>query len=198
MIGALLMTLLIFGGTAFRVWQVARADDRRPVDVVIVLGAAQYNGEPSPVLKARLQQALRLYQDGLMQHVITVGGRQAGDQYTEAQAGRMWLAKNGIPASHVVDVDTGSDTFNSMQAVAKLADQRGWHTALIVTDPWHSFRARTMANDVGLETWSSPTHSGPIVQTRAIQEQYIFWETIKTVYYRLTHSAADTSVGALD
>ncbi len=190
-LGALLVALLVGGGTAFRVWQVARADERRPVDMVVVLGAAQYHGKPSDVLEARLKQALELYREGMTDHIVTVGGRQTGDKYTEAQAGKKWLVEEGVPADRITDVDVGSDTLGSVRAVAALAGQHGWSSALIVSDPWHSLRARTMANDFGLETWASPTRSGPIVQTREIQFQYIFRETGALLYYRLTHAPAE-------
>lgn len=190
-IGALLVALLVGGGTAFRVWQVARTDDRRPVDMVVVLGAAQYHGEPSDVLRARLEQALDLYESGLTRQIVTVGGRQSGDVYTEAQAGREWLVEQGVPEQRVLDVDTGSDTLGSMSAVARLAGAHGWDSTLIVSDPWHSLRARTMAGDFGLEAWASPTRSGPVVQTRAAQSYYIGRETAALLYYRLTHSPVE-------
>lgn len=192
-LGAVLMVLLVVGGTGFRVWQVARADDRQPVDIVIVLGAAQYHGRPTPVLEARLKQALELYRQKLTQHIVTVGGKQTGDTFTEAQAGKAWLVKNGVPANRVIDIDVGTDTLGSVRAVADMATKRGWQTALIVSDPWHSLRATTMANDFGLETWASPTHSGPTVQTREFQMQYIVRETGALLYYRLTHSPAEVS-----
>jgi vancomycin permeability regulator SanA len=191
--GAVLVALLVVGGTAFRVWEVARDDDRRPVDMVIVLGAAQYHGKPTPVLEARLEQALELYQQRMARHIVTVGGRQSGDKFTEAEAGRKWLVENGVPAQRIEDVTVGTDTLGSVQAVANLANQRGWHSALIVSDPWHSLRATTMANDSGLDTWASPTRSGPIVQTREIQLQYILRETGALLYYRLTHAPAETA-----
>ncbi|GAA4613783.1 YdcF family protein [Saccharopolyspora hordei] len=190
-VGALLLVLLVIGGTAFRVWQVARVDDRRPVDIVVVLGAAQYHGKPSDVLEARLNQALKLYRAGLADHVVTVGGRQTGDAYTEAQAGGKWLSAKGVPADRVVEVSEGEDTLGSMRAVAQLAAQRGWDSALIVSDPWHSLRARTMANDFGLRAWASPARSGPIVQTREVQFRYIVRETGALLYYRLTHAPAE-------
>ncbi|MCI2420936.1 YdcF family protein [Saccharopolyspora sp. K220] len=190
-VGALLVGLLVVGGTAFRVWQVARADDRRPVDIVVVLGAAQYHGKPSDVLLARLEQALELYQDGLTKYIVTVGGRLPGDAYTEAEASKKWLSGKGVPADQIVDVDVGSDTLGSMAAVAQLSEQRGWSSALIVSDPWHSLRARTMANDLGLQSWASPARSGPVVQTREVQFRYIIRETGALLYYRLTHASAE-------
>jgi uncharacterized SAM-binding protein YcdF (DUF218 family) len=191
--GVVLVALLVVGGTAFRVWQVARSDDRRPVDFVVVLGAAQYHGKPSEVLEARLDQALDLYQHGMARYVVTVGGRRSGDAYTEAEAGKKWLVDNDVPADRIMDVDIGSDTLGSMQAVGALAKERGWRSVLIVSDPWHSLRARTMANDFGLDAGASPTRSGPIVQTREIQFQYIIRETGALLYYRLTHAPAENA-----
>lgn len=189
-LGVVLVGALILGGTFFRVWDVARGDTRRPVDMVLVLGAAQYDGKPSAALRARLEQTLDLYQRHLTKHVVTVGGRKSGDEYTEAQAGRKWLLQRGVPPDRVTNLDVGSDTLGSVRAAAGLAHQRGWHTALIVTDPWHSLRARTMATDAGLKSWASPTRSGPMVQTRETQFEQIYREGGALLYYRLTHAPA--------
>lgn len=192
------MALLVGAGTAFRVWQVARDDDRRPVDMVVVLGAAQYDGRPSDVLQARLEQALELYHEHLSQHIVTVGGKEPGDVFTEAEAGKRWLVDKGVPPGNVVEANVGRDTLRSMQAVAAVGAQNGWHTALVVSDPWHSLRAMTMADDSGLRTWSSPTHYGPIVQTRSIQWAYIVRETGALLYYRLTHAPDEFTAASLD
>jgi uncharacterized SAM-binding protein YcdF (DUF218 family) len=192
LLGTVLMVLIIVGGTAFRVWQVARVDGDRPVDAVVVLGAAQYDGEPSPVLAARLKHALALYQDGMAPRIVTVGGKQAGDLYTEAEAGRRYLIARGVPADAIDMVDEGTDTLGSLKSVATRAGQEGWSSALVVSDPWHSLRARTMARDAGLDAWTSPTRSGPVVQTRETQARYIFRETGALLYYRLTHASVET------
>ncbi|MCP2165199.1 YdcF family protein [Goodfellowiella coeruleoviolacea] len=196
--GAVLIGVLVVGGTAFRVWQVARIDDRDHADMAVVLGAAQYNGVPSEVLKARLQHAKRLYETGVVSYVLTTGGRQAGDTYTEGESGRRWLVDNGVPAERVVPIGEGSDTLGTMRAVAEVAKNRKWTTAVIVSDPWHSLRARTMANDAGLTASVSPTRSGPVVQTRETQFNYIVRETGALLYYRLTRASAgnfNTNIG---
>ena len=192
-----LVALLVVAGTGFRVWQVARADDRRPVDMAVVLGAAQYHGEPSDVLEARLRQSLELYETGMVRHIVTVGGRRSGDAYTEAEAGTNWLAEHGVPEEKLVSVNEGADTLRSMKAVAAVAERRDWDKDLIVSDPWHSLRARTMASDFGLEAWTSPTRTGPMVQTRATQVHYIFRETAALLYYRLTHASSQLSGNGL-
>lgn len=190
-LGVVLVGALVVGGTGFRVWQVARDDDRGTADVVLVLGAAQYAGTPSKVLEARLDHARDLYEEGVAPYIVTTGGNQPGDTYTEADAGVRWLTENGVPEDRVIAVGKGNDTLGSLKAAAEVVKDRGWHSAVIVSDPWHSLRARTMAADVGLEAWTSPTHSGPIVQTRQTQIRYILYETAALLYYRATRAPAD-------
>lgn len=187
----MVIVLLVVGGTAFRVWQVARIDDREPADVIVVLGAAQYNGTPSAVFRARLAHAKDLYDAGVARYVITTGGSRSGDVYTEAESGARWLTDRGVDPSATIPVGTGRDTLGSLQAVAEEVLGRGMSTAVVVSDPWHSLRARTMANDLGLEAWTSPTHTGPIVQTRETQLRYIYRETGALLYYRLSKAPAD-------
>jgi uncharacterized SAM-binding protein YcdF (DUF218 family) len=97
----------------------------------------------------------------------------------------------------VVAVGEGSDTLGSLRAVAVEAERRGWHSALLVSDPWHSLRARTMARDDGIEAWTSPTHSGPVVRTRETQVRYIIRETAALLFYRLTHASVETEGSGL-
>ena len=197
LVGAMIVAALLVGGTALRVWYVARADDRRPVDAVVVLGAAQYDGEPSSVFAARLRHAEALYEDGLAPKIVTVGGSRAGDAYTEAEAGRRYLIGRGVPASAVVAVGEGTDTLGSLRAVDVRAQKDGWNSALVVSDPWHSLRARTMARDSGLSAWTSPTRSGPVVQTRETQARYIVRETAALLYYTITRAPVETETTGL-
>ncbi|WP_184812309.1 YdcF family protein [Actinophytocola algeriensis] len=190
-LGVFLVGLLVVGGTSFRVWQVARGDDRTPADVVLVLGAAQYAGTPSKVLEARLRHAKELYDEGVAPYIVTTGGNQPGDTYTEATAGVRWLTGQGVPEDHVIAVGEGNDTLGSIEAAAEKIHEHGWKSVVIVSDPWHSLRARTMASDAGLDAWTSPTHSGPIVQTRETQIRYILYETAALLYYRATNAPAE-------
>ncbi|MFI5610405.1 YdcF family protein [Amycolatopsis sp. NPDC051903] len=189
--GLVLVVLALVGGTAFRVWQVARDNDRTPADVIVVLGAAQYNGKPSDIFSARLEKARQLYAAGVAKTVVTAGGKKEADNYTEAAAGARWLTQHGVPRSATLAVGEGSDTLRSLRAVAEQVQARGWHTVVLVSDPWHSYRARTMSEDLGLDAWVAPTHSGPIVQERSTQVRYIVRETGALLFYELTKSPAD-------
>lgn len=196
-LGSLVIGALVVGGTAFRVWQVAREDDRTHADMAVVLGAAQYNGVPSDVLEARLEHARRLYEQGVVGYIATTGGRQPGDNFTEGQAGRIWLEEHDVPADRILEVGEGTDTLGSIRAVAAAAREKSLRTAVIVSDPWHSLRARTMAEDEGLDAWTSPTRSGPNVQTRATQLYYIRRETGGLLYYHLMKAPAGAFDGIL-
>ncbi|WP_206029603.1 MULTISPECIES: YdcF family protein [Rhodococcus] len=189
--GALLIAVVLVGGTAFRVWQVARIDDTRPADAIVVLGAAQYSGTPSSVFEARLEQAYKLYKRGVAPQIITVGGKQEGDEYTEAASGKMYLTDRGIPSSAITAVETGSDTLLSIDAVSAEMSSQGINSAVLVSDPWHSLRTRTMARDTGLQAWTAPTRQGPAVFTRESQLHGIARETGALLWYQLTHFSAD-------
>jgi vancomycin permeability regulator SanA len=101
-LGVFLVGALVVGGTSFRVWQVARHDDRERADVVLVLGAAQYDGTPSKVFEARLRHARNLFEQGVAPRIVTVGGNKPGDTYTEAGAAANWLVEQGVPKDAVV------------------------------------------------------------------------------------------------
>lgn len=176
-LGFLAVVLLTPVVVGVRVWYQARQDERPRSDSIIVLGAAQYNGRPSPTLEWRLRHALTLYRDGVAPRIVTVGGKQPGDNYTEATAGRIWLIGHGVPADRVVAVPEGRDTLQSFQAIGKEYRTHGWHSAVIVTDPWHGLRSKRMAADNGITAAASPTRSGPSVQTRDTQFHYIVRET---------------------
>lgn len=185
------MAILLVGGTAFRVWQVARVTDVDPAHSIAVLGAAQYSGVPSSVFAARLDQAAALYNRGVAPTIVTVGGKQEGDLYTEGASGKAYLEDQGIPADAIVAIETGSDTLGSIDAIAEHLIAEGNTDVVVVSDPWHSLRARTMARDAGLHAWTAPTRTGPAVYTRESQLHGIIRETFALLWYQATHSSAD-------
>ena len=188
---AVLAFVLLVVSTALAIWWTARQDSRPGSDAIVVLGSAQYNGVPSSIFEARLEHALALYEAGVAPVIVTVGGKKTGDQFTEAEAGRDYLAQAGVPSDALLAVPGGVDTLESMKLVASTFRDRGWTTAVLVTDPWHAMRAQRMADDSGIEASSSPTRQGPAVQTRTTQFKYILRETAAYLLYRATgHSVA--------
>ena len=183
---AVLALLLLVTSTALAIWWNARQDSRPSSDAIVVLGSAQYNGVPSSIFAARLEHAKNLYKAGVAPVIVTVGGKETGHQFTEAEAGRDYLANEGVPRDALLAVPEGVDTLESMRAVSGAFDQHGWHSAVLVTDPWHAMRAQRMAEDSGMVATSSPTRQGPAVQTRTTQFRYILRETAAYLLYRAT------------
>lgn len=191
----LLVVVVVLGGTAGRVWWVARQDARPVSDAIVVLGASQFDGRPSKVFQARLDHALSLWEDGVAPRVVTVGGGRPGDRFTEAQAGARYLRDRGVTA--VVALGTGSDTLQSLKAVDDEFEAKGWSSAVIVTDPWHALRSRRMAQDLGIDAHSSPSRSGPAVRTRGTELRYIARETAAYLYYRAFHRSSEAGPHAV-
>jgi uncharacterized SAM-binding protein YcdF (DUF218 family) len=187
--------VLLVASTALAIWWNARQDARPASDAIVVLGSAQYNGVPSSIFQARLEHAKALYDDGVAPVIVTVGGKAAGDQFTEAEAGEEYLAEAGVPSDALLAVPEGADTLESMRAVSAAFDENGWHSAVLVTDPWHVMRAQRMAEDAGIEAESSPTRQGPAVQTRGTQFRYILRETAAYLLYRATGASVAGAPG---
>ncbi|MGY2067823.1 YdcF family protein [Blastococcus sp. SYSU DS0619] len=181
-----LAAVLLVASTALAIWWTARQDSRPQSDAIVVLGSAQYNGVPSSIFEARLEHARALYEAGVAPVIVTVGGKAAGDTFTEAEAGRDYLTAAGVPAEALLAVPEGVDTLESMRVVGAAFAERGWERAVLVTDPWHAMRAERMAEDAGMQAESSPTRQGPAVQTRATQFRYILRETAAYLLYRVT------------
>lgn len=189
---ALLVALFVLGAVviATHVWWVGLHGQKPRSDVILVLGAAQYDGRPSEVFKARLDHAKMLLDDKVASRIITVGGGQPGDRVTEGQAGRDYLVGHGVPDSQVIAVNEGSDTLLSLRAAAVVLNERKWHSMVIVTDRWHALRSRTMARDLGFAAAVSPATTGPSTHGVITQGRYIARESVAYVYYRLFHRAS--------
>lgn len=194
-LAVVLLAVVVVGGTAVSIWWVARGDDRTPTDAILVLGASQFDGRPSSVLEARLEQAKRLYDADVAPVVVTVGGAAPGDRFTEAEAGASYLREHGV--DEVLPVPEGTDTLGSIEAAERAMTERGWDSVTVVTDPWHSLRARAMARDAGLDAVTSPTRAGPSVRTRGTQVRYIARETAAYLYYEVFGRSSDSGQNAL-
>jgi uncharacterized SAM-binding protein YcdF (DUF218 family) len=172
-IGLLVSISLTYGCiNVAQVWWVGRSDQARAVDAIVVLGVAQYDGRPSPQLQARLDHALALWQKGLSPLVITTGGNQPGDRFTEAETSANYLMEGSadvaVPTESIVQENTGSTTRESLIEVSKIMQARGLHSVLIVTDPYHSLRSRLIAQDLDLVAYVSPTRTSPLRGASAV------------------------------
>lgn len=189
-----LILLVVLLGTASSIWWVARQDDRPRSDAIIVLGASQFDGRPSSVFKARLQHARKLFEADVAPRVITVGGGRPGDRTTEAEAGADFLRERGV---EVIAVAEGRNTLQSLQAAEELMQEEGWETAVLVTDPWHALRSRSMARSEGIDAETSPTRTGPSVRTRGTQARYIGRETLAFLYWKLLGRSGESGPSAV-
>ena len=176
-VGLLVAISLMYGCISVaQVWWVGRSDQARSVDAIVVLGVAQYDGRPSPQLQARLDHALALWQEGLAPLVITTGGNQPGDRFTEAETSANYLIEGlpdssadvAVPAESIVQENSGSTTRESLIAVHNIMQDRGLLSVLIVTDPYHSLRSRLIAQDLGLVAYISPTRTSPLRGASAV------------------------------
>lgn len=146
--------------TFAQVWWASRRDGAREADAAVVLGAAQYNGSPSPVLQGRLDHALELYEDGLVGVIVVTGGSQEGDQYTEGQVGYLYLRDQGVPDEDLLVEDQGTNTWESLAAAARILRDRELTRAVLVTDGYHALRVDAIADELGLDASVSPSRRG--------------------------------------
>jgi uncharacterized SAM-binding protein YcdF (DUF218 family) len=154
-------------------------DQRRPVDAIIVLGAAQYNGRPSPVLRARLDHAIDLYREGYAPLIVVTGGVGRGDTTSEAIVASRYLVAREVPDDAVIAQPVGRNTTTSMTAVGSWLRGRGLRRVLLVSDPFHMFRLRLEARRTALEAYTSPTESSPISDNPVLELRYLFAEGLK-------------------
>jgi uncharacterized SAM-binding protein YcdF (DUF218 family) len=169
--------LWAMSAAAVLVW--SSRDEAQPAQVIVVLGAAQYAGKPSPVLRARLDHALDLWDRRLASLLILTGGTGAGDTTSEAAVGRTYARKHGVPDSAILVENEGRTTSESMRAVAGMMEVRGLQTALLVSDPFHMLRLRVLARRFGFTPYTSPTQTSPISPNREERWKYIFSESLK-------------------
>ena len=158
----LLAAVLYYVVTFVQVWWAARQNDTRRSDAIVVLGAAQYNGRPSAVFKARLDHAADLYEDRVAPLIVVTGGKQTGDMFTEATSGANYLHEKGIPDRAILRETTSRSSWESLSAAANVLQNRGAKEVVLVSDPFHALRIRSIANELGLSAVTSPTRSSPI------------------------------------
>jgi len=188
--GLALVALGVFGlllAAGVSVWRAAHRDEARResrVQVIAVLGAAEYNGRPSATFQGRLRHAETLFERGFAPKIIVLGGNKPGDRTTEAAAGRQWLLDQGVPETDVVAVPQGSNTLESIRAAATFMREGGLKSVILVSDPWHNLRIRRMARDLGLNAYVSATwHSA--ARSHWTRLSGYTRETFAYIYYRV-------------
>ncbi len=155
----LALTLLYVGVTFVLVYRASRHDGARAADAIVVLGAAQYDGRPSLVLRDRLDHALELYEAGYAQHIVVTGGRREGDRFTEAAAGYRYLRDRGVPDEHLLQEVQGRSSYESLAATARFLKDLDLTSVVLVTDGYHAYRVRAIARETGLDATVSPADS---------------------------------------
>jgi uncharacterized SAM-binding protein YcdF (DUF218 family) len=183
----LVLVVAVIGWAALVVWRAAHHDDAADVaraDAIVVLGAAQYNGTPSPVLEGRLDHVLLLWEQGRADVIITTGAKQPGDATTEAEASAAYLVANGVPAEAVVALPVGHTTLVSLRAVARQLRDTGRSSAFLVSDPWHNARIEAMAEDLGFEGHASATWTSAATSEQTRGAGYLR-ETFAYLWYRI-------------
>lgn len=153
--------LVYLGVTFVQVWQASRTDGASTAEAIVVLGAAQYNGRPSPVFQARLDHAADLYQRGVAPLVVVTGGRVVGDDLTEAAVAGGYLASRGVPADAVRRESYGASSYESMAAAARILRAEGADDVVLVSSPYHALRTEHIAEEVGLTGHASPATASP-------------------------------------
>ncbi len=177
--GVLLVLLVAWVASALAVVDRGRRDEARPADAIIVLGAAQYSGRPSPVLRARLDHAIGLWKQGLAPMLVLTGGTGAGDTTSEAAVGKRYAIKQGVPARAIHMETKGRTTMESLQGVADLGELGDHPSVILVSDPFHMLRLSILARRLGMTPLTSPTRTSPISDNRSQVVRYVLSESVK-------------------
>jgi uncharacterized SAM-binding protein YcdF (DUF218 family) len=166
---ALIITVILYG----------RIDAAAEADAIVVLGAAQYVGRPSPVLKARLDHAVELWHRGLARRLVLTGGMGVGDTTSEAAVGRRYVLQRGVPDSVLMLENEGMTTSQSLRGVAVMLRGDDARRVILVSDPFHMLRLSILARRMGLEPFPSPTRTSPISAHSAERWKYVISESFK-------------------
>ena len=154
--------LVLAGYAAYRIWDQGNRDEQRPADAIVVMGAAQYDGRPSPLFAARLDHAIDLFHAGIATRLVVTGGKQEGDRTTEAASARAYAVSHGVPDDAILAEDNSRTTLQSIRGIATLMHDERLRTAVFVSDPSHMLRVLRMASDEGIEAYGSPTRTSPL------------------------------------
>ena len=188
--GVLITVIVAWSVSAASVLLWGARDRARSSDAIVVLGAAQYVGRPSPVLRARLDHALDLWQRGLAPRLIFTGGTGVGDTTSEAAVSRIYALKHGVPDTAILMENEGRTTRESLAAVSAIMHARQMRTAILVSDPFHMLRLRILSTQYGVDAYTSPTKTSPISANKAQALAYVLSESIKVPMMIMAHTFA--------
>ncbi len=155
------------GITFLQVWRASTQDSHDAAEAIIVLGAAQYDGVPSPVLRGRLDHAIELYEAGVAPTLVVTGGKQPGDRFTEAAAGYRYLRDNGVPEFAILREEQGANTWDQLAAAARFLEPQDIDDVVLVSDDYHAYRLERIADELGLDAQISPVDPGLSTTGRA-------------------------------
>ncbi|MDQ3569016.1 MAG: YdcF family protein [Actinomycetota bacterium] len=194
-LGALVLAVAVayLGFTFVQVFQASRRDGAERVQAIVVFGAAQYDGTPSPVLRARLDHAAKLYQKGYANRVVVTGGRLPDDRFSEAAASARYLSSKGVPDSAILREVQGRTSWESLASAARFLKRRGLTDVVLVSDGFHSARIGAMASELGLEAHTSPTTTSPITGSEKLP--YLGKETLAVAAGRVVGFRRVSNVG---
>jgi uncharacterized SAM-binding protein YcdF (DUF218 family) len=176
-LGALMVSAWVVSLIGVIAWE--RRDTARHASAIVVLGAAQYVGRPSPVLRARIDHALWLWQRGFAPKIIFTGGFGDRDTTSEAAVGQRYALEHGVPARDILIENSGRSTAGSLQQVARLMEAEPSPTVILVSDPFHMLRLSILARRFGMTPYTSPTRTSPISSSRRESWKYELAESIK-------------------
>jgi len=174
---------LLIGSLIGAIFLAARSDQQQPVDAIIVMGAAQFNGRPSAVLRARLETTYRVWRDGVAPLIIVTGGKMPGDAFTESEASRNYLVDLGVPEAAIILENEGRNSEESLGGVAQIAREQDIEWVLIVSDGFHLFRSKMIAEGLGLEALGVPVDESPIEPWSATELDYVVREAGAVIAY---------------
>ncbi len=179
---AIFSTLVFLFYHSYGVYSSSKVQAKEKTDAIIVLGAAQFNGQPSPVFQSRLDHALELYEENISKTIITVGGKQKGDKFTEAEAGKIYLSQY-IINDDIFSIEDGKDTLESFELIRKKYPDLNKVT--LVSDPAHLWRSKLMAEDLNFEVFLSSTTEGP---GSRLTTDYFIREFVASMRYNFMHN----------
>jgi uncharacterized SAM-binding protein YcdF (DUF218 family) len=190
LVGLLALVLAYFAVTTTLVARWMGKDERPRVDAIVVLGAAQYDGRPSAIYKARLEHAVQLWRDQVAPLVVFTGGKEEGDRFTEGGSGARWAIERGVPSEAVLAEERSRTTYQNLAGAKRLLEGRdpdaGRHRIVVVSDPFHMFRAVRQAADLGMDAYPSPTRTSPLSASRLKLTELVVREDLAIAGYLLT------------